>query len=301
MFRSIILLLSSILFLSVRLLAQPLSSALEEDLGIVNDSLSDAIMELLPYPSDLLYKHQWNTTDIRYQNCTFVGKNDTVSIGLIGDSDTPYVHPYKGKVISKFGIRSGRMHTGIDIKLNLGDSVLCAFDGQVRLAKRFSGYGNMVVVRHHNGLETLYAHLQSIDVKVGDVLKAGDLIGKGGRTGRATTEHLHFETRIFGEPFNSEKYIDFANCILKCDSLYYKNKQVVTSIDRIKSNEVVTPTQMVAKAVPASADPVQHIIQKGDTLWQLSKLYNTSIEKICGLNNILPNQTLRVGMVLNIR
>lgn len=299
MYRSIILLLP-ILFLSSKTFAQQvLIPSYEKNLTIVNDSLSDGIMELLPYPSDSLYKHQWNTTDIRYQNYPFVGKNDTIQIGLVGDANTPYVHPYKGRVLSRFGMRSGRMHTGIDVKLNLGDSVLCAFDGQVRLAKRFSGYGNLVLVRHHNGLETLYAHLQKIDVKVGDILNAGDLIGKGGRTGRATTEHLHFETRIFGEPFNPEKYIDFDNYILKCDSLYYKDKQVVTSIDKIKGNPTSIKTA-VAKT-ENSTDSIHHVIQKGDTLWQISKMYNTSVEKICGLNNISPNQTLQVGSVLNIR
>jgi len=283
------------------------------------DSLEFAHEEIYS-PADELYKNLWSSTNIKYPGINFVERNDTLVIALVGQDDKPYVHPHPGKVISKFGPRSGRMHTGTDIKLQSGDSVLCAFDGKVRLAKRFSGYGNLVLVRHNNGLETIYAHLKKINVKVGDQVYAGDLIGLGGRTGRATTDHLHFETRIFGEPFDSQKYIDFENQILKVDQVYYKNKQVTTTLDRIKPDiPSYTPLAQVdaKQTTPSSAtvqntasdksvtdvvsDGVKHIIKKGDNLWNISQRYNTTIKNICEANKISPRQTLDVGSALIIR
>lgn len=290
----------------------------EPDVESEIDSLEFAHEEIYS-PAEELYKNLWSSTNIKYPGINFVERNDTLVIALVGPDDKPYVHPHPGNVISKFGPRSGRMHTGTDIKLHSGDSVLCAFDGKVRLAKRFSGYGNLVLVRHNNGLETIYAHLKKINVKVGDQVYAGDLIGLGGRTGRATTDHLHFETRIFGEPFDSQKYIDFENQILKVDHVYYKNKQVTTTLDRIKPDlptytplaqaETKQSTQKVSgqntsseKTVASSGgDEVKHIIKKGDNLWNISQRYHTTIKNICDANKISPRQTLRVGTALIIR
>ena len=105
-----------------------------------------------------------------------------------------------GKVISAYGARKG--HSGADIKTCAKDTIRCAFDGVVRMSKPYSAYGNVVVVRHANGLETIYSHNSQNLVHSGDIVKAGQPIGLTGRTGRATTEHLHFETRINGQHFN---------------------------------------------------------------------------------------------------
>ena len=105
-----------------------------------------------------------------------------------------------GKVISAYGARKG--HSGADIKTCAKDTIRCAFDGVVRMSKPYSAYGNVVVVRHANGLETIYSHNSQNIVHSGDIVKAGQPIGLTGRTGRATTEHLHFETRINGQHFN---------------------------------------------------------------------------------------------------
>lgn len=178
-------------------------------------------------PAEKLYHYQWDNTNIRYKAGEFSHRKEPIEIVLENDSTLGrYVHPFKGKVISHFGRRGKRMHTGTDVKLHLGDSVLCAFDGKVKLAKRYYGYGNMVLVRHHNGLETLYGHLSKICVKENQRVHAGDLIGLGGRTGRATTEHLHFETRFLGEPFDSEKYIDFNFYTLRADTIYFSHHTI---------------------------------------------------------------------------
>jgi LysM repeat protein len=286
------------------------------EINMILDSIEqpDSLIEL--FPANDLYKNLWNCTNIKYPKTEFSRKNDTIEFTLVEPDDHPYCQPYKGKVISKFGMRHGRMHTGTDVKLHLGDSVFCAFDGKVRLAQKFSGYGNLVLVRHKNGIETIYAHLKTIKVKENEPIKAGDLIGLGGRTGRATTEHLHFETRIFGDPFDSNKYIDFENFALRSNKIYYKNKTI--SIDPFKNETIKAPEQPLAvktdstptknsnavaanASQPADEGVMKHIIRSGDNLWTIAKEYNTTVKSICEINKIAVNQILRVGMIITIR
>jgi len=170
-------------------------------------------------PAYNLYGGKWYNTDVRISSDKLFDKNETYVLPLLNETENSFVFPYKGKVISKFGYRGGRVHTGTDIKLNLNDQVYVAFDGVVRMAKRYGGYGNIVVVRHYNGLESVYSHLSKINVNVNQKVNAGDIIGLGGRTGRATTCHLHFELRFLGNPFNVEKLLDFDNFTLKTDTL----------------------------------------------------------------------------------
>ncbi len=118
-----------------------------------------------------------------------------------------------GKLISAYGSRNG--HAGHDIKTKANDTIRCVFDGVVRLSKPYAAYGNLIVVRHGNGLESVYSHQSRNLVKSGDVVKAGDAIGLTGRTGRATTEHLHFEFRVNGEHFNPDLIIDVKNHSLR--------------------------------------------------------------------------------------
>jgi len=294
----IIILITSLLFSFYSLAQQipPTINPINENFDI--DSLLNEVEELevdsLRTADEIIYKNNWNSTQIRYPANTLPDKRDTITISFNGLDDNSYVHPYKGKVISKYGPRRGRMHTGTDIKLNSGDTILCAFDGRVRLAKRFSGYGNLVLVRHNNGLETIYAHLKSIRVKVNDTIKAGDLIGLGGRTGRATCDHLHFETRLFGEPFNSDKYIDFENYSLRTDKIYYANKRF--EID--KNNFKKKPLASDGAALAAAGGKTKHVIRKGDTLSAIARKYRTSVTKICTANKITARTTLKIGKVL---
>lgn len=128
--------------------------------------------------------------------------NKHIELHLDSLSSNGYSFPLPGgKVISPYGRNRGN-HAGIDIKTHAKDTVRAAFDGVVRMSKPYSAYGNVIVIRHHKGLETIYSHQFKNFVKSGDVVKAGQPIGLTGRTGRATTEHLHFETRINGQHFN---------------------------------------------------------------------------------------------------
>ena len=246
---------------------------------------------------ETIYKNVWNSTQIKYPANTLPNKNDTITISLLSAGDSPFVMPVKGQILSKFGIRHRRMHTGTDIRLNSGDTVRSAFDGRVRLAKKFNGYGNLVLVRHNNGLETIYAHLKSIKVKVNDTIKAGDLIGLGGRTGRATCNHLHFETRLFGEPFDPNKYIDYNTFTLQADKVYYKNKQFVTNLADLRDKPAPENKLLLASG---DAGASKHVIRKGDNLSSIARKYNTTVKKLCATNKITAQKTLKVGSVIRI-
>lgn len=262
---------------------------------LYNDS-EELEVDSLQAPEEALYKNEWNTTQIKYPANVFPDKNDTVVITLVGQNDHAFVAPVKGEILSKFGMRHHRMHTGTDIRLNSGDTVRCAFDGRVRLARRFNGYGNLVLVRHNNGLETIYAHLKAIKVKVNDTLKAGDLIGLGGRTGRATCNHLHFETRLFGEPFDSNKYIDFNTFTLSTDKIYYKNHRLENNLDNFRK---LPPSERMLAGLSSEA-ALKHVIRRGDTLSYIAKKYHTSVKHICSANQITAQKTLKIGSVLLI-
>lgn len=132
-----------------------------------------------------------------------------IDLALITEED--YAFPLPGaKVISPYAGRR-KHHSGVDLKTCANDTIVAAFDGIVRLAKPYAAYGNVVVIRHYNGLETVYSHNSKNLVKVGDRVKAGDPVGLTGRTGRATTEHVHFEVRINGQHFNPNKVFDLEN------------------------------------------------------------------------------------------
>lgn len=132
-----------------------------------------------------------------------------IDLALITEED--YAFPLPGaKVISPYAGRR-RHHSGVDLKTYANDTIVAAFDGIVRMAKPYAAYGNVIVIRHYNGLETVYSHNSKNLVKVGERVKAGDPIGLTGRTGRATTEHLHFEVRINGQHFNPNEVFDLEN------------------------------------------------------------------------------------------
>lgn len=186
--------------------------------------------------------------------------------------DCGFALPHPGKTNSSFGWRRGRVHAGIDLQLNKGDTVRVAFDGVVRASHFHSGYGNVVIVRHYNGLETLYGHLSLRYVKPGDLINAGQVVGLGGSTGRSTGPHLHFETRLFGRPFDPSKLIDFKNDSLVSNVLVVNQKlfQLPYSKTNIKRGrkrrssrkkrrrrrayniEIISPFELISKPLDSS-------------------------------------------------
>ena len=262
-----------------------------EEMDTPDVSNQTFVTDLYKLPAYELYNKEWNTEYIRIRALAIPFVNDTLQIVLVNES-SDYVFPLKrGKVCSPYGYRRQRMHTGTDIKLNLNDTVVSCFNGVVRMAKSYSGYGKTVVVRHYNGLETVYAHLNRIKVKPGQEVKAGQLIGLGGRTGRATTEHLHFETRFLYEHFDASHMIDFTTQKLKSDTLILTPKRM-----GVKSSAASNSTSSVN-----STDNDYHIVRKGDTLYAISKKYGISLKKILQINHIEENSILRIGQKIKLK
>ena len=224
--------------------------------------------------------HRINSGRFDYRT---LGPADTIRIALVDSSQNRhFVHPFEYRVTSRFGPRRYMWHYGIDVKLNTGDTVRCALDGIVRVIQfDRRGYGNVVVVRHHNGLETLYGHLSRVTVEVNQTIKAGDMVGLGGNTGRSTGAHLHFEIRYFGEPFNPEHIIDFETFRLRSDTL-------VLTRDNF---EYLT----------AQRQRVIHTVRRGENLGMIARRYGTTVNAICRLNGITPRTTLRIGRRLVVR
>jgi len=167
-------------------------------------------------------KQSWNN-DICYttKNNDLSLLKDTVWLCLTEDSNKGFKIPVPGVITSRYGIRNGKNHNGIDLSLKTGDTVSAAWSGKVRYAKyNDGGFGNLVIIRHYNGLETFYAHLSKLLVFPDQDVIAGETIGLGGTTGHSSGPHLHFEVRFYDDPINPEEMIDFANKKLKIENLF---------------------------------------------------------------------------------
>ena len=218
------------------------------------------------------------------------------------DSLESYHFPFMGRISSRYGMRRGRPHQGIDISLKTGDPVYAAFDGKVRLSKYSGAYGNLIVIRHNNGLETYYAHLSELEVKVGEWVVAGQQIGKGGSTGRSSGPHLHFEVRYKGKSFDPERLIDFTTGNLRRAELLLKRRHFspYSKYEQDFEDEIAAENEEEAerKAIEAMK---YHTIRSGDTLGALARKYGTTVSNICRLNGIKSTTVLRIGRRLRVR
>ena len=244
-----------------------------------------------PNPADSLYEGMWFHHQIRYDwrdsvRQVIIDSTFRQMIPLKGIDVGTFVPPIEGRVTSRFGPRRYRHHNGIDIALNTGDTVVAAFDGKVRIAAFYSGYGHTVVLRHYNGLETLYAHFSRILVDTNQTVKAGEPIGLGGNTGRSFGSHLHFETRYLGLAFNPEWLIDFDENRLHSDT-------VMLTAGHFRH------LGGVGRGSVANAS--YHRIRPGDNLTVIARRYGTTINRLCQLNNISRTTTLQVGRTLRVR
>ena len=176
-----------------------------------------------------VFSQFWDTRNVNPYKESPSSLPDQFSIWIVDTLDS-YCCPNQVTPRSKFGYRHGRRHQGIDLPYPKGTPVPAAFDGKVRISDYVGGYGNLVVIRHANGLETFYGHLAERKVNSGDWVSAGDIIGLGGSTGRSTGPHLHFETRYHGAAFDPSWIIDFEtgtlrHRLLKVRSWYFNPNQ----------------------------------------------------------------------------
>ncbi|MDD2226664.1 MAG: peptidoglycan DD-metalloendopeptidase family protein, partial [Dysgonamonadaceae bacterium] len=187
-----------------------------------------------------------------------------------------------------------------------GDTIYAAFDGKIRVKDyERGGYGNYIVIRHINGLETVYGHLSKFLVEENDFVESGQPIGLAGSTGRSTGPHLHFETRFLGRPINPNFIVDFNNKVCHRDEYAVTNssfkKTTASSRSILKPGETYqVPADNNNSNKYVSGEVQYHRIKKGDTLSGIAKRYGISVKKICNLNNITTKTILRPGKSLRI-
>ena len=252
-----------------------------------------------------IFEKYWDTTTLfPYREVDMSGMPKSVVIDLV-DSLTSYHCPYQGSVHprGKYGPRRRRQHQGVDLPLKTGDPVYATFCGRVRISQyNKGGYGNLVIIRHDNGLETYYGHLSERMVEPGQWVEAGQIIGLGGSTGRSTGPHLHFETRYYGQSFDPERLIDFKNGTLSRETFLLKKSffSIYYTAGQDFEDEIANEEQDKKEAAKKAAMKY-YKIRSGDTLGAIARRHGTTVANICRLNGIKSTTILRIGRSLRVR
>ena len=274
------------------------------------------------------FRDHWVTDNIfAFRDVQLKDLPKSVELKLI-DRYEDFHTPVLGRVGSRYGVRGRRRHQGVDISVVTGEPIYAAFGGRVRYAQyNTGGYGNLVILRHPNGLETWYGHLSRCNVAPGDYVKAGTVIGFGGSTGRSSGPHLHFEVRYKDQAFDPEHLIDFATGDLRYQTFVLNRSELsiysratdgleetvdydgtllaadqdgeLTSED-ILDNIEASQREAVARE-KAKTDPLYHTIRKGEYLGKIARQYGTTVRRLCQLNNITEKTIIRAGHKLRVR
>ena len=268
---------------------------------------------------------------IMLRNTTMREELESPSADLYANWDNKYAHratelpetykidlrrftmPTTSRVItSNFGSRWGRQHKGLDIKVYIGDTIRAAFSGKVRIVRyEAGGYGKYIVIRHNNGLETIYGHLSKQLVEENQEVRSGEVIGLGGNTGRSTGSHLHFETRLCGVALNPALMFDFRAQDVTGD-YYAFNKETYdnesTNATRLRGKQDSSTYASTnssddyatnKRTTSGLTDQISyHKVKKGETLDRIAKKRGVTVEKICKLNHITKTMRLRPGQIL---
>lgn len=252
-----------------------------------------------------IYTEGWESKSVN----AYVGMDvpDTKTINV-----SKFAMPCPGYVTSPYGYRPRfkREHKGIDLKLQTGDTVYAAFDGRVRLTNyQKAGYGYYTILRHPNGLETVYAHLSKILVKPDQDVKAGEPIALGGNTGRSFGSHLHFETRFMGYPINPAAIFDFANQTVHTDTYTFdkqtykkaRNFDPAANSEYARQYQATHPVTAKASTSTGSSKASNYTIKKGDTLSRIASRNGVTVRQLCKLNGLTTKSKLTPGKKLRLR
>ena len=250
-----------------------------------------------------VFDEYWNETQSNPYGIEQKDLPEQWSIWLV-DSLDQFHCPFQGTIHprGKFGVRRGRRHQGVDVPLKTGDPIYATFTGKVRMSKYLGAYGNIIVIRHDNGIETFYAHLSKRNVEVGDWVNAGDVIGLGGSTGRSTGPHLHFETRYNGFAFDPQWLIDFENGLLRHRLFVLKKKYFNIYSNYEQDFEDEMKNEEDDKKEDAEREAMRwYTIKSGDTLGRIAINNGTTVSELCRLNGISKTTTLKIGRKIRVR
>lgn len=269
----------------------------------IDTDIADFISETYQIPGYALYDKYWDTENLCSRPLNIPFEGNPLRIILVQSNNNPFLFPCMGELKTVYGEMKGIFHPGVDLTLKSGAPVKTCFDGVVRMAKIYGDYGRVVVVRHYNGLETVYAHLSRIMVKPGQILRAGDVLGVSGKSGKSGEEILHFETRFMNESFNPDLFIDFDEMDLKDNTLILNEgdleKKVVEKQEKPKTIPMTGNKQPVDEVDSA----VQyHIVKAGETMYRISVQYKVPLNRLLQMNNMTENNaTISVGQKIRVR
>lgn len=274
---------------------------LKMDMSALDEAEARREIDKTEIPADDIYGGIWINSNVNIYGALKNKAPESFKVELDN-----FTMPHEGRMTSNFGTRHRRYHYGVDIKVQVGDTIYAAFDGKIRV-KQYErrGYGKYIVVRHLNGLETVYGHLSKFLVDENEFVMSGQPIGLGGNTGRSTGPHLHFETRFLGRPINPNFLIDFDNKVCHRDEYIVNNSSYrkTTTRSSVVSNKGASNYQApksTANNKYVDGSVKYHRIRKGDSLGKIAKKYGVTVNKLCKLNKMSSKSTLRVGKSLRV-
>lgn len=267
-----------------------------------DDDMDDAVLD----ENDIVYETFDNQVVHYLKKFDYANMNEDIPVRLINEKlKKYYTCPVEGIVTSHFGPRRNRFHYGTDIGMKTGTPIKVMFDGVVRYAKWSNGYGNIVVVRHDNGLETYYGHMSKIIAKPNQKVKSGEVIGLVGSTGRSTGPHLHLEIRYLGAAINPEHIVNFSDFSLKDDNeMFYLSRSDFkptynSKLSRVKKSSSKSLAKTKTRS-SRSGKSTSVTVKQGETLSQIAKRNGTTVKKLCQLNGIKGNK-IKAGQKLKVK
>ncbi|MBO4489528.1 MAG: peptidoglycan DD-metalloendopeptidase family protein [Bacteroidales bacterium] len=355
MFRNRILWFSLFLLAGISLTAQTLDVSVFSQNIALRDSASQVVppdhqrvstyptvSEVYQIPCYDLYDQYWDVHNLRSRRLEIPFADDRLMLILVQSENSPFEMPcVYDELVMRYGpTKKGHFHPGVDLKVTAQSLVKSCFDGVVRMVADYGDYGLTVVVRHYNGLETVYAHLDKICVKPGHVVKAGDVIGQAGRSGHVSDDILHFEVRFMNECLDPEQVIDFEYENLVKNTLVLQSgdfvevpldqysvnpssplapkaaapapkpvvqEQPKTEEEPVKEEKpvkvVAVEEPVVPAATPAPSEPEEayYVVKKGDGLYRIAINHHTTVDKLMKLNNISNPDQIQEGQRLRVR
>lgn len=293
---------------------------------VIENRYQAAEPEVIEEPIEsVVYDHSFTEIETQHVKMTSYNPfenlgNNTFSLDLALLS-RGFTYPIDGNFSSGYNTVAGegRIHSGVDLVAQVEAPIYAVFNGEVRMSKEYRDYGNVIVVRHNNGLETVYSHNSKNLVQVGEEVKSGQKIALCGRTGNATTNHLHFEVRVAGKTIDPELLLDVQSMVIQEGVLKIsQDKSGNVTADLLKNNtntlsaEELAATATTSRGIkigdqiydaPAqkAAPEEYHTVKSGESLWLIAKKYSTTVDELCKLNSISKSAPLYVGKKLRVK